>query len=280
MTTLEPHLKLAPMRASLIVLLIGCAASPIRGQTHEPLRLVTPEGHTGSVTAAGFSHNGRWVVTASKDRSARLWEVATGREVVLLRGHTKGGGLSAAAFSPDDRWVVTASLDDTARVWDVTNGRVIAVFGGHTAAVNSAAFSPDGHMVVTASNDSTARVWDAATGREVGALRGHRGWVNAAAFSPDGRRVVTAANDSTARVWDVGGVGDGTPRCGPSRARPGDFRCLLTQRAVGHDGKREDRRGVERRDAATGGRVSTAHGFGHLDRFLARRALGGDGQLR
>src|SRR5216683_1805429 len=98
------------MRASLIVLLIGCAASPIRGQTHEPLRLVTPEGHTGSVTAAGFSHNGRWVVTASKDRSARLWEVATGRVVVLLRGHTNGrggGGLGALASSPDDPGVLT-----------------------------------------------------------------------------------------------------------------------------------------------------------------------------
>ena len=186
-----------------LVLLFGCAAAahPVRGQTPEPLRLVTPEGHTGSVTSAGFSHDGRWVVTASKDRTARVWEVATGREVMLLRGHTKG--VTAAAFSPDDQWVVTASLDDTARVWDVTKGRVIAVFAGHTAAVNAAAFSPDGHQVVTASNDGTARVWEPATGREVAAFRGHKGPVNSAAFSPDGRRVVTAGNDSTARVWDV-----------------------------------------------------------------------------
>src|SRR6267143_345783 len=160
LTALRPHHKPARMRASLIVLLIGCAASPppVRGQTPEPLRLVTPEGHTGFVTAASFSHDGRWVVTASKDRSARVWEVATGRVIAVFDGHT--AAVNSAAFSPDGRLVVTASNDGTARVWEAATGREVAALRGHRGWVKAAAFSPDGRRVVTAGNDSTARVWD------------------------------------------------------------------------------------------------------------------------
>src|SRR5438128_9360852 len=116
-----------PLRWPHLVVVISCAAAPARGQTRQALRLVTPEGHTRVITSAAFSPDGRWVVTASKDRTARIWEVKTGREVVLLRGHADA--VSAAAFSPDGRWVVTASEDRTARVWDVATG------GGHEVTV-------------------------------------------------------------------------------------------------------------------------------------------------
>ncbi len=159
------------------------------------------KGHSGAVVSADFSRDGRRVVTASGDTTARLWDARSGEEISVLRGHTRG--LSRARFSPDGRRVVTASDDATARLWDVANGQQIAVLQGHADKVSSAAFSPDGEHVVTASFDETARLWDTERGTLLATLKGHTGRVSAAAFSPDGKRVVTASSDKTARLWDA-----------------------------------------------------------------------------
>ena len=69
------------------------------------------------------------MVTASGDKTARLWEVASGKEIGVLKGHD--GGVWSAAFSPDGRQVVTASGDKTARLWEVASGKEIGVLKGH-----------------------------------------------------------------------------------------------------------------------------------------------------
>ncbi|PID58768.1 hypothetical protein CSB45_01860, partial [candidate division KSB3 bacterium] len=161
------------------------------------------EGHTGSVWSAAFSPDGRRIVTASRDGTARVWDAATGAELACLTGHE--GFVESAAFSPDGTRIVTASWDGTARVWDAATGAALARLSGHEGGVLSAAFSPDGTRIVTASRDGTARVWNAATGAELARLNGHTGWVHSASFSPDGTRIVTASWDGTARVldWDA-----------------------------------------------------------------------------
>jgi WD40 repeat protein len=138
-------------------------------------------------------------VTASTDKTARLWDAQNGREILVFKGHEDS--LTSGAFSPDGLRVVTASTDKTARLWDAQNGREILVFKGHEDSLTSAAFSPDGLRVVTASTDKTARLWDAQSGDEIAIFEGHKGPITAAAFRPDGQRVVTGSLDRTARVW-------------------------------------------------------------------------------
>jgi WD40 repeat protein/energy-coupling factor transporter ATP-binding protein EcfA2 len=157
--------------------------------------------HGGPVSGVAFSPDGKRVVTASSDDTARVWDAVSGRLVAALAGHR--GVVNIAAFLPDGQRVVTASEDRTAQVWDAQSGRSLAALTGHQGPVYTAAFSPDGKRVVTASDDSTARVWDARSGRGLATLIGHHGPVYTAAFSPDGKRVVTASDDNTARVWDA-----------------------------------------------------------------------------
>ena len=154
-----------------------------------------------AVLSAAFSPDGSRIVTASDDKTARIWDAATDKEIVVLRGHDSA--VYSAVFSPDGSRIVTASGDQTARIWDAATGKEIAVVRGHDDGVNSAAFSPDGSRIVTASKDQTARIWDVATGKEIAVLRGHDDEVNSAAFSPDGSRIVTASDDETARIWDA-----------------------------------------------------------------------------
>jgi WD40 repeat protein len=162
------------------------------------------KGHNRVVWSAAFSPDGKRIVTAAEDDTARLWDAESSQQIgEPLTGHANA--VLSAAFSPDGKRIVTASADRTARLWDVGSGQQIGEpLMGHTDAVQSAAFSPDGKRIVTASWDRTARVWDAENGKQIGEpLMGHTGYVTSASFSPDGRRIVTASRDRTARLWDA-----------------------------------------------------------------------------
>ncbi len=158
-------------------------------------------GHNGGVWSAAFNAAGTRIVTASNDKTARVWDAASGKQIVVLKGHQDW--VLSAAFSPDGTRIVTASQDGTARIWDATSGQQLTVLSGHSGGVVSAAFSFDGARIVTASYDKTARIWDVATGQQIAVLSGHDGGVWKAAFSHDGTRIVTASEDGTARIWDV-----------------------------------------------------------------------------
>jgi len=165
------------------------------------IRLTEPMRHSDEVTSARFSGDGRQVVTASKDGTARVWDAQTGQPLAPPLRHADA--VISARFSPDGRWVVTGSSDGTARVWEAKTGQPLAPPLHHQGRVSSAQFSPDGERVVTASLDGTARVWEARTGQPVTAPLPHKEAVLEAEFSPDSRRVLTASEDRTAQIWDV-----------------------------------------------------------------------------
>jgi WD40 repeat protein len=81
------------------------------------------------VLSAAFSPDGSRIVTASNDKTARIWDTASGKETAVLRGHD--GTVSSAAFSRDGSRIVTASEDKTARIWDAASAKEIAVLRGH-----------------------------------------------------------------------------------------------------------------------------------------------------
>jgi WD40 repeat protein/energy-coupling factor transporter ATP-binding protein EcfA2 len=160
----------------------------------------TLSGHARRVYSAVFSPDGQYILTASDDNTARLWDLG-GKALAILSGHT--GTVRSAAFSPDGQRILTASDDRTAQLWD-TNGKPLTILSDHTGTVWSAVFSPDGQRILTASDDQTARLWDA-NGKPLVILSGHTGRLWSAVFSPNGQHILTASGDYTARLWDLNG---------------------------------------------------------------------------
>ena len=157
--------------------------------------------HSGPVYSAQFSPDGKCIVTASYDHTARVWNAQTGEPLTEPLRHSEG--VMSAQFSPDGKWIVTASLDNSARVWDAQTGQALTGPLNHGDQVYGAQFSPDGQRIVTASVDKTACVWDAQSGRRLTEPMQHTDAVYSAQFSRDGKRIVTASFDKTARVWDA-----------------------------------------------------------------------------
>jgi WD domain, G-beta repeat len=114
-------------------------------------------GHTGPVRSAVFAPDGGRILTASVDKTARLWD-RDGRPLAIFQGHT--GGVNRAVFAPDGGRILTASSDNTARLWD-RDGKPLATLEGHYLQVVGAVFAPDGDRILTASFDPMALLWEA-----------------------------------------------------------------------------------------------------------------------
>src|SRR5450432_3481313 len=112
-------------------------------------KLMLPIGHTGPVQYAIFSPDGKRVVTASHDKTAKIWDVSSGNLLANLTGHSNF--VYAAAFSPNGSKIVTASFDGLAKIWNANTGEWLFDLKAHTAEVWSAEFSKDGKKIITAS---------------------------------------------------------------------------------------------------------------------------------
>jgi dipeptidyl aminopeptidase/acylaminoacyl peptidase len=157
--------------------------------------------HTGAVNVARFSADGRQVVSASDDGTARIWDVATGAAVGGPLPHL--ASVSGALFSPDGRRVATTCADGQARIWDLVTGKMIA---GPVTENESrfkrpcspgVTFSPNGDYFLCASN-ALIQIRKVADGLPFGSPFNGSARVNQAAFSPDGRHVLAVCEDGLA----------------------------------------------------------------------------------
>jgi RNA polymerase sigma factor (sigma-70 family) len=155
-------------------------------------------GHGSGVTGLAVTPDGKLAVSSSQDRSARVWDVASGKDVRRL-----GDGKEvvwALELSPDGKTVATAGK--AIRLWDLATGKELRSFGGRD--VMRLAFAPDGNVLASnASKDTAVHLWDVATGQELRVLNGHEGTAPCLAFSPDGRLLATGDSGGTVRLWDA-----------------------------------------------------------------------------
>ncbi len=184
------------------------------GQIGAPIAAVRPASSPGppsGVYDAAFSPDGTILATAGSVGRARLWDVATHRQIgtpIIAVSNPSSDSVSGVAFSPDGRILATAGSDGRARLWDVATQRQIGTPITAGGGVDAVAFSPDGTILATAGSDGRARLWDVATQRQIGTpitavSDPSNTSVSAVAFSPDGTILATADSDGIARLWDV-----------------------------------------------------------------------------
>jgi WD40 repeat protein len=163
-------------------------------------------GHTDGISALSYSNDGRYVLTGSFDKTARLWDAETGKSLMEFIGHTNE--LSSVSLSPDGRYVLTSAsvgmgtTDNTARIWDATTGAELREFP-NAKPIFAAAFSPDGQYVATAGWDASVRLWNAETGEEIRRFSSHLPWASGAVFSPDGLYLLSGGADNRLLLSDV-----------------------------------------------------------------------------
>jgi WD40 repeat protein len=116
------------------------------------------EGHRERVNAISFQADGRRFLSASSDRTVRLWDAATGQCLQIFEGHTDE--VFVAVFHPDGTRIASAGRDRAIWLWDPVTGQEMARLPGHMNYVWSLAFSPDGKTLVSSSGDTTVRLWD------------------------------------------------------------------------------------------------------------------------
>eukprot|EP00613_Pedinella_sp_CCMP2098_P073786 CAMPEP_0171912904 /NCGR_PEP_ID=MMETSP0993-20121228/11422_1 /TAXON_ID=483369 /ORGANISM="non described non described, Strain CCMP2098" /LENGTH=881 /DNA_ID=CAMNT_0012546823 /DNA_START=1 /DNA_END=2646 /DNA_ORIENTATION=- len=201
------------------------------------------EGHTGSILSVDVCPAGKWVATGSKDRTARLWEVATGACVMVCVGHTQAVAAVALSrklqsYATGNAFFFTGSGDRTLKRWKLLGQKEKANqlaadapappfqptsdinVRAHEKDINHICVAPNDSLVATSSQDKTVKLWSTSDLSLVATLRGHKRGVMALSFSRVGQVAATCSADRTVKVWSL------APRDG--------FTCLKTFQ--GHSG--------------------------------------------
>ena len=186
---------------------------------------LTLKGHSGRVACVAFSPDGNRIVTGSSDKTLKIWDAESGRELFTLRGHEHP--VRSVAYSPDGRSIVSGGGDShfevslgfngrsaggPLKVWNAENGQERLALKGHEHEVTSVGFSPDGKRIVSGSGkhiplgvvEGSIKVWDVESGVELLSLKHIASGIRSVSFSPDGKEIVGGVGVSNAVVSGLG----------------------------------------------------------------------------
>jgi WD40 repeat protein len=166
---------------------------------------------TASTESLAIAADGTTLVTGAANGFLHVFDVRTGKERLLLPGHSHS--VESLAYSPDGKLLASGSMDQTIHIWETQNWKTSHVLRGHEHAVTSVAFAPDGATLASGSGKQSypiavdvpvsIRLWNVQTGEQTRSMTGHNSNTTSIAFVPGGQRLVSAHENSTTLVWDL-----------------------------------------------------------------------------
>jgi WD40 repeat protein len=160
------------------------------------------ENHADWVLGVAFTPDGKHLLTASRDKTAKLWDLKAKESVLTFPDHQNP--VYAVVAKPDGKVGYSVGEDKQLRSWNATaDGKQVRASAGHSGAVFKLLLHPRQPLLVTCSADKTVRIWNADNGAAVRALSGHTDYVYAIAVSPDGNLIASGGYGGEVRLWKV-----------------------------------------------------------------------------
>jgi WD40 repeat protein len=175
--------------------------SNLNSQIANPQVIQTLKGHSDFVYSVAFTHDGKRLVTSSKDRSIKIYSTETWQTERTLSGHNEE--VLTIGVSADNYNVVSAGKEPQLRWWIMENGQNNRTQGGHSGTVNELVFSKDGSRIASVGQDRNVRIWDGKDGKLLRSITGASEWLYSVALSPDAKIVAAGSWDGLVRLWDT-----------------------------------------------------------------------------
>lgn len=208
------------------ILLASCSSDltiKLWDPQNEYSNIRTMTGHDHTISSIRFTPSGTHLVSASRDKCIRIWEVKTGYSVRTIRGHSEW--VKTVSLSTDSQYILSGGIDQTARITGFNTGEGKLAFIGHDHVIECAVFAPASaytylasieglkqpvpspfsasfEYVATGSRDKTIKLWNT-RGENIMTLKGHDNWVRGLAFHPAGKYLLSVSDDRSIRCWDL-----------------------------------------------------------------------------
>ncbi len=160
----------------------------------------TLSGHNAALSDCAWSFDSKTLATASDDCDVFIWDIETGRCLMILSGHS--APVLCCNYSPTNTLVASASCDETVRLWDTSNGNCVSVLPAHADPVTAIYFSDDGTVLLSTSHDGIWRAWDVHTGCCLKSVDLHVA-LSSVLYTPKSQVICTLTSNGELLLWDL-----------------------------------------------------------------------------